>query len=245
MRAHLPLITRDHARIQPHAAELTVEQNPGAGARASVQNRNIPTGEIPPAVDFLRIAGGDIKALGAIGDVDQGGGDTGHQLLHKGSVESLLLRVIEMAGGRGDPPFIKGEQPFKAAEIAALGRHTGLMKIIGENVKHDVLPGDHKRRERIRRRGQKRTVSVDLTHRLHALLMTRAGNVAVHIVLGETDLSADFIRVNLSPPDQVIDRGFAHMEDVGDLLGGERLVLSHGSSPSRIIFLIIIAGLST
>ena len=194
-------------------------------------------------MNLLRIPGGDIEALGTVGDVDEGGGDSGHELLYERRVEGLLLGVIEMAGGRGDPLLIKREKPFKTAEVAALGRHAGLMEIIGENVEHNILPGDHKRWKSVLLRRQQSAVNINLTHRLHALFMAGTGDVAVHVVLREADLSADFIGVNLSAPDQVIDRGFAHMENVRDLLGGERFVLCHGGSPSRIIFPIIIAGL--
>ena len=68
---------------------------------------------------------------------------------------------------------------------------------------------------------------------LHALFMAGAGNISVHVILRKADLSADFVGVDLAAPDQLINRGFADVEDVGDLLCGKRFVLCQRITPSK------------
>ena len=38
---------------------------------------------------------------------------------------------------------------------------------------------------------------------------------------------------DLALADQIVDGGFAHVEDIGDLLRGKRLILAHNISPIR------------
>ena len=52
------------------------------------------------------------------------------------------------------------------------------------------------------------------------MFMAGAGDIGIHIVLGEADLAADFIGIDLTPADQVIDGGLADMENIRNFLGG-------------------------
>ena len=75
-------------------------------------------------------------------------------------------------------------------------------------------------------------MGVDILHRTGGMLVARSCDVGIHVILRKAHLAADFIRVDLTLADQIIDRRLAHMEDLGHLLRGKGLVLAHGFSSS-------------
>ena len=232
VRAHFTLIAAHHALIQSHAVQLFIQQHTSAGAGAAVENGNVPPRKIAPAADLLGIAGSNVKALSPVGDVDERGGYAGQQLFHKRGIEVLFRRVIQMTGRRVHTPFVQGEQSLKAVEIDPLRREAALVQIVCQNIQHNVLPGNHKSAFLLRR-VQERAVHLDPFDGLHALFMAGAGDVGVHVILRKADLSADLVGIDLAAPDQLINRGFADVEDVGDLLRGKRFVLCQRITPSK------------
>ena len=123
-----------------------------------------------------------------------------------------------MAGGRVHLLLVQGQQPFKAAEITAFRPDAVLVQVIAQNVQHHILSRNQKRLPGPDDRREQLAADLHLPDRLDALLMPGAGDIGVHVVLGEADLSPDLIGVDLAPADQLIDGGFAHMEELCDLL---------------------------
>ena len=218
MRFHLPFIALDLPGVQIHAAQLPIQQDARAGAGAAIEDGNVAPGQIPPAADLLRIAGRHVKALLPVGHVDQNRFHPRHQPFDIGDIEALFIHRVQVAGSRIHLFLIQGKQPFKAAEVAAIRHDAVLMQIIAQNIQHDILTGDDE--GGLCPVGRPKQLAADLhpPDRLDALLMPRAGDVGVHVVLGEADLAPNLVGVDLAPADQLIDGGFAHMEELCDLL---------------------------
>ena len=96
--------------------------------------------------------------------------------------------------------------------------YAALVQVIAQNIQHDVLAGDHKGPFACSGRGEQFAADLHATDRMDALLMPGARNLGVYIVLGKTDLPPNLIGVDLAPADQLVDGGFAHVEDVRYLL---------------------------
>ena len=126
-----------------------------------------------------------------------------------------------MAGRRIHLLLVQGQQAFKAAEVAAVCDKSLLMQIIAENIQYHILPGDYKRLLSLPDGMKQITADFHAADRLDTLFMTGARNIGIHIVLGKTDLAANLVGVDFAPADQLIDRGFAHMENLRDLLSGK------------------------
>ena len=95
-----------------------------------------------------------------------------------------------------------------------------LVQVIAQNIQHHVLAGDHKGPLACDGWGEQLAADLHAPDRLDALLMPRAGDIGIHVVLGKADLAPDLVGVDLPPADQFIDRGFAHVEDIRNLLRG-------------------------
>ena len=57
--------------------------------------------------------------------------------------------------------------------------------------------------------------------------MPGAGNIGIHILLRKTNLSPDFIGMDFSLANQVVNGGLADMENVCNLLSRQGLILRH------------------
>ena len=124
-----------------------------------------------------------------------------------------------MAGCHIHLILIQGQQSFKAGQVGAPGKQPLLLEVVGQDIQHHVLAGnDQLRCAQIRRR-QEGGAGVHGLYRLGGMLMAGAGDIGVHIVLGEADLAADLIGIDLAPADQVIDGGLADMENIRNFLG--------------------------
>ena len=177
---------------------------------------------------MLGIAFANIKALGAVGQVHQHCGHPGHQASHKGDI--ALFSIIQMAGRSVHLSLIQCQQTFKARQICTTGVDILLMKIICQNVQHNILPGDDHLRCLFLSRCQQRGVDIDALHRGSGMLMPGAGNIGIHILLRKTNLSPDFIRMDFSLANQVVNGGLADMENVCNLLGRKGLILRHNAA---------------
>ena len=102
--------------------------------------------------------------------------------------------------------------------------------MICQNIQHYILAGDHKPAFLLYR-VQEGAVYLDPFDGLHALLVAGAGYIGVHVILRKANLSADLVGIDLAATDQLIHRGFADMEDIGDLLGRKRFVLCQRITP--------------
>ena len=137
--------------------------------------------------------------------------------------------------GRGvHTSLVKGEKALEAVEIDALRGDVPLMQEARKDVQHDVLTGYDQLAFVLPPGMQQLALQLDALDRLHAPLMAGAGDIGVHIVLREAHLAADLIRVDFPPADQFVNRGFAHMQDLRDLLGGQAFVLCHEGFTSRL-----------
>ena len=124
-----------------------------------------------------------------------------------------------MAGGHIHLILIQGQKPLKAGQIGAPGRQPLLLEVVGQDIQHHVLAGDDQLRRAQMLRRQQGGAGIYGLYRLGGMLMAGAGDVGIHIVLGEADLTADFIGIDLAPADQVIDGGLADMENIRNFLG--------------------------
>ena len=66
-------------------------------------------------------------------------------------------------------------------------------------------------------------MGIDALHRGCGMLMTGAGDIGIHIILCKSNLPPDLVGMDLSSADQVVNRGFADMENIRHFLGGQRL----------------------
>ena len=62
-------------------------------------------------------------------------------------------------------------------------------------------------------------MGIDIFHRPGGMLMPRPGNVGIHIVLGKANLSANFIGMDLSLADEIVDCRLTDMENIRYFLG--------------------------
>ena len=102
---------------------------------------------------------------------------------------------------------------------------TFLLQITCQNVQNHILSGDDQFRFLSLFGRQQGGMGIDVLHGPGGMLMPGPGNVGIHIILGKPNLSADFIGMDFSPADQIVNGGFADMENVRDLLGGKGFVL--------------------
>ena len=70
-------------------------------------------------------------------------------------------------------------------------------------------------------------MGIDVLDRAGGMLVAGAGDLGIHIILGEADFSSDLVRMDLSPADQIVNGGLTDMENVSHFLGRQRLVLRH------------------
>ena len=70
-------------------------------------------------------------------------------------------------------------------------------------------------------------MGIDTLHRGSGMLMPGAGNIGIHVLLRKTNLSPDFIGMDFSLANQVVNGGLADMENVCNLLGRQGLILRH------------------
>ena len=117
--------------------------------------------------------------------------------------------------------LVEGQQSFKAVEIGSGGVDALLLEVVCKNIQYHILTGDNELRLLLLLRSQEGGVGIDVLDRAGGVLVTGSGDVGVHIVLGESYLTADLIGVDLTFSDEVVNGGFADMEDVSHLLGGE------------------------
>ena len=102
---------------------------------------------------------------------------------------------------------------------------TFLLQITRQNVQHHILTGNNQFRLFGFIRGQQCGMGVDIFHRPGGVFMAGPGIIGIHIILGKTDLTSDLIGMDLTPADQIVNGGFADMENVRNLLGGKGFVL--------------------
>ena len=110
-----------------------------------------------------------------------------------------------------------------------------LLKIICQNIQYHILSGNDQLGNILFVRCQQGGVGVDILDRAGGVFMPGPCNVGIHIVLGKAHLPSDFVGMDLTPADQVINGGFTDMKNVGNFLGGKGFVLTHGvpSMPIR------------
>ena len=81
-------------------------------------------------------------------------------------------------------------------------------------------------------------MGVHIFDRAGGMFMPGPGDVGIHIILGEANLSADFIGMDLAFADQIVNGGLADMEDVSHFLGGQRFVLGQTDPSSQLFFIV-------
>ena len=123
-------VVSDHLRsgdAQP--LELHIHQDPGGGAHPAVEHRDVLPRQILPAPDVFGVALLDIEALGPVADVDQHGGNTGHQTADEGGV--IILPVIEVAGRHLDVVLVQRQQTLEAVEVCPGRVDALLLQVVG------------------------------------------------------------------------------------------------------------------
>ena len=136
-----------------------------------------------------------------------------------------------MDHGGVDTLLIQGQQSLKAAEVRPQRRHILLLHAAGQQIQHHVLACNNKMMVPIGAGDEPplQFGGFDLGGRT---LMAGSGNVLVHILLGKAHLAPHPIGVDLPPANQFIDGVAAHMEHRRHLLGGQGLLVGHGSPSS-------------